>query len=204
MGNRGCLLDGKGQMCRSHQGKRWIACLLEFKGQRLELMKPGHNTQLFVLDEATALAAGHRPCMACRRSDYLRFRDHWTVANSSLAGGPKPSVETIDAVLHQERIARDGNRVLYPERLANLPTGTFIVIKPGGSTAYLVYEHRLLLWASHGYALSISCPQDRFVQVLTPQSIVRAIADGYQPGLHPSAHSALLLTDGSVGQWHPE
>src|SRR5512135_2262570 len=113
MGNRGCLLDDKGQMCRSHQGKRWIACALEFKGRRLELMKPGHNTQLFFLDEATALAAGHRPCVECRRSDYLRFREHWTAANFFLAGGPNPSVETIDAALHRERIGRDRNKVVY-------------------------------------------------------------------------------------------
>jgi hypothetical protein len=76
-GNRGCLHDGEGRIRRSHNGKRWIACRLEFKGRRRPLMRPGRFTELFFLDEATAFAAGHRPCAECRREDYNRFVSIW-------------------------------------------------------------------------------------------------------------------------------
>ncbi len=186
MGNRGCLLDSLGKLVRLYQGQRWIACLLEFKGHRLPLMQPGHNTQLFFLDEATALAAGHRPCMECRREDFVRFREHWAAANPELAGSAKPSVATIDAALHRERIAA-GGQVTYLDQLANLPRGCLIALEHGGPAAYLVLKDRLLVWAPEGYKQTMQRPTDRVVHVLTPRSIVRALAHGYDARLHPSA-----------------
>ena len=188
MGNRGCLVDGSRQIVRRYQGRRWIACALEFKGRRLPLMEPGHNTQLFFLDEATALAAGHRPCMECRRQDYIRFRERWAAANADRIDEVQPSTAAMDAVLHAERITRDGNRVLYPEQISNLPVGSFIILAPGASAAYLVLEDRLLLWTPHGYVQPMPRPAAGVVQVLTPRSIVRALRDGYQARIHPSGY----------------
>ena len=76
-GNRGVLHDENGRLVRKWQVRRWIACRLEFKGRRRPLLRPGRFTELFFLDEATALAAGHRPCAECRREDFVRFRDAW-------------------------------------------------------------------------------------------------------------------------------
>jgi hypothetical protein len=73
-GNRGCLHDDRGRIRRRYNGKRWIACRLQFRGwHRHPLVQPGRFTELFFLDEATAFAAGHRPCALCRREDYKRF-----------------------------------------------------------------------------------------------------------------------------------
>ena len=190
MGNRGCLVDGSKRIARRYQGRRWIACALEFKGRRLPLMEPGHNTQLFFLDEATALASGHRPCMECRRQDFVRFREHWVATNSDKTSGVQPSAAAIDAVLHTERITHDGNRVLYPEQISTLPVGSFIVLEPGVSVPYLVLEDRLLLWTPQGYVQPIPRPADGVVQVLTPRSIVRTLAQGYKVCLHQSAFGA--------------
>jgi hypothetical protein len=188
MGNRGCLINNGKQIVRSYQGRRWIACALEFKGRRLPLMEPGHNTQLFFLDEATGLAAGHRPCMECRRQDYIRFREHWAAANADRIDEAQPSTAAIDAVLHTERIARDGKRILYPEQISNLPVGSFIVLEPGASAVYLVMQDRLLLWTPPGYVQPVPRPAGGVVQVLTPRSIVRALRDGYQARIHPSGY----------------
>jgi hypothetical protein len=74
MGNRGRLHDDGGVIWRSYQGKRWIICLLEFKDRRRAVMTPGQYTELFFLDEATAFAAGHRPCAECQRDRFEMFR----------------------------------------------------------------------------------------------------------------------------------
>ena len=188
MGNRGCLINSSRQIIRGYQGRRWIACALEFRGRRLPLMEPGHNTQLFFLDEATALAAGHRPCMECRRYDFFRFREHWAAANADRTDGVQPSTAAIDAVLHAERITRDGNRVLYPEQISNLPVGSFIILEPGASAPYLVLEDRLLRWTPHGYIQPVPRPASGVVHVLTPRSIVRTLGHGYPVRIHPSGY----------------
>src|SRR5262245_5003529 len=104
-GNRGCLHNEHGQIVRPFQGERWIHCLLEFKGRhRSPLMRPGCYTELFFLDEATALSAGHRPCAECQRDRFNLFRDYWAKANPR-AAGPRPSAVELDAFLHRERTA---------------------------------------------------------------------------------------------------
>src|SRR6478736_8868570 len=86
-GNRGCLHDDRGRIRRRYAGRRWIACRLEFRGRRrAALMQPGRYTELFFLDEATALAAGHRPCAECRRPDYDRFVARWRRLHPAEAG----------------------------------------------------------------------------------------------------------------------
>src|SRR5580693_1727779 len=94
-GNRGSLHDSGGQLVRYSRGKAWAICVLSFKGRRRELWAPGRLTELFFLDEATGLAAGHRPCGECRYRDYQAFKDAWAAAH----GGERPGVQAIDARL---------------------------------------------------------------------------------------------------------
>src|SRR3954471_22977462 len=105
-GNRGCLHDAHGRIRRRYNGKRWIACRLEFRGRhRVALQQPGRYTELFFLDEATAFAAGHRPCAECRREDYKRFLERWPGAL------PGPSrAAAINDRLHEERLTRAGTQ----------------------------------------------------------------------------------------------
>src|SRR5215211_3288881 len=77
MGNRGCLHDDQDHPLRQYQVRRWIYCKTAFNGRHRQIMSPWHYTELFFLDEATALAAGHRPCYECQRELYYAFRDHW-------------------------------------------------------------------------------------------------------------------------------
>src|SRR5690348_11759441 len=128
MGNRGCLHDHQDHPLRQYQGRRWIICVLDFKGRTRQPMPPGHYTSLFFLDEATALAAGHRPCAECQRARFTDFRAHWAAANPELAGGATPAVDTIDTALHHERISdhhyqRDKIKRSYAEHLDALPDG---------------------------------------------------------------------------------
>ena len=187
-GNRGCLHDEHEQIRRSYQGQRWIICLLEFKGRRRVIMQPGHYTELFFLDEATALAAGHRPCAECQRDRFNLFREFWAKGNPELANATPPTATVIDAVLHHERTAID----VEPRRLCHsiddLPDGTFVTHDE--QTAYLVLDQRLWQWKPDGYQRAAAGSVDAPLRVLTPASIVRALAAGYPVNIHPSAQQA--------------
>src|ERR1700742_2172822 len=100
MGNRGVLHDPAKRIVRPWQLVRWISCMTEFRGRWRPVMAPDRWTELFFLDEATALAAGHRPCAHCRYADYQRFRTAWSAAR----GIDPPSAEAIDRVLHEDRL----------------------------------------------------------------------------------------------------
>jgi len=189
MGNRGCLHDTMDHPLRQYQGRRWIICVLDFKGRKRTPMPPGHYTALFFLDEATALAAGHRPCAECQRERFTAFRAHWAAANPALAGSTAPLVDTIDTTLHGERISdhhyqRDKIKLTYSEQLDQLPNGTFVVLD-AGAIPYLVRGDALYPWSFAGYGQRIARPNAN-VQVLTPRSTVRALAHGYQAVLHSS------------------
>lgn len=183
-GNRGCLHDDQQHIRRQFQGERWIICLLEFKGRKRNLMTPGHYTELFFLDEATALAAGHRPCAECQRERFTRFRNLWATANPERAGTSRPTATVMDAVLHQERTALidDGNWSCIA--IESLPDGVFVT--DDGRTAYLILAGRVLRWTSGGYELPTAPLQHR-VRILTPASVVRTLAAGYPADIHPSA-----------------
>jgi hypothetical protein len=177
-GNRGCLHDESGRIRRRFNGKRWIACRLEFRGwQRGPLMQPGRFTELFFLDEATALAAGHRPCALCRREDYNRFAAFWRELHDGESGA-----DTIDARLHRERLAP---RMRTP--LDELPDGAFVV---HDDAAKLVLGDCLLPWSPAGYGAPVACPAGSHAVVITPASLVALLRVGWQPSvplLHPSA-----------------
>lgn len=186
MGNRGCLHDAQQRIRRPYKTLRWIICRLDFKGVRRAIMTPGLWTELFFLDEATALAAGHRPCAYCQRARFTLFRETWTAANPELAGAGLPPAPRIDAILQQERLTATGQKKTYLEQLGHLPTGAFVTW-PGEESAFLVRDDVLLPWQPAGYTEPVAYPPDASVQVLTPQSIVRALAQGYPVELHASA-----------------
>lgn len=180
-GNRGCLHDEKGLIRRQFQGIRWIICLLEFKGRRHQIMKPGHYTELFFLDEATALADGHRPCAECQRDRFNLFRETWAKANPNLTNSTRPLATEIDTNLHAERLST--NR--YCNSIDGLPNGTFI--SDNETDAYVVWAQRLLLWTPGGY--KTPAKQDiRFpARILTPVSILRVLHAGYPVTIHHTA-----------------
>jgi hypothetical protein len=183
-GNRGCLHDSHGRIRRHHNGRRWIACRLQFRGwQRERLMSPGRYTELFFLDDATALAAGHRPCALCRRQDYRRLVTGWRELHPGQQGA-----DAIDAQLHRERTGAD--RRSDPRRradLADLPDGTFVSVE---GEPCLVLGSRLLSWTPGGYVPGRGGASRDDVFVITPPSLVSILRAGWDPLvplIHPSA-----------------
>jgi hypothetical protein len=176
-GNRGCMHDADGVIRRRYGVRRWISCRLEFKGwHRAPLLQPGRFTELFFLDEATAFAAGHRPCALCRRADYDRF--------CALFDGPR-GADPMDLQLHAERL--DGRRQRHHEAwLPGLPDGAFVV---RDGEPWLVLGRELLRWTPAGYAERVR--RDRgAATVITPESLVAVLAQGWEgavPLLHPTA-----------------
>jgi hypothetical protein len=172
-GNRGCLHDAEGRIRRRFAVKRWIACRLEFKGRRrTSLLQPGRYTELFFLDEATAFAAGHRPCAECRRADYDRYRE--------LVGAG--SADELDERLHAERL--DGPRFRSP--FAKLPDGMF-VLEDG--EPWLVLAGELLKWTPGGYTERRPRPAGEALLITPPTTIevLRARWTPVVPFVHPSA-----------------
>jgi hypothetical protein len=194
-GNRGCLHDDQQHIRRHFQGTRWIVCLLEFKGRKRNLMTPGHYTELFFLDEATALAAGHRPCAECQRERFTQFRDLWAGANPKLAGAPRPAATVLDLAIHQERTAtiNRGNRSYMS--IEKMPDGVFVT--DDEHNAYLVLAGQLLRWSPAGYERATAALQYP-ARVLTPASIVRALAAGYPAGIHASAFEVAAASSAST------
>jgi hypothetical protein len=187
MGNRGVLHDAEGRIKRAWQVKRWIVCVLEFRGRKRTVMAPNRYTELFFLDEATALAAGHRPCAECRRARFLSFCNAWKLAYPGDGGSQRPTATEIDNRLHAERVAADRSKRAFPAALDGLPDGVFVTVEAWGRQAYLVRGDRLLEWSPGDYRARLSRPQGGRVRVLTPRSTVEAIRAGYAPEVHPSA-----------------
>ncbi|ETD85192.1 hypothetical protein [Rhodobacter capsulatus] len=182
MGNRGILHDEAKTITRTHAHQHWVTCTLSFKGRQQEIMKPGRYTQLFFLDEATALAAGHRPCAECRRERYNEFTSLWR----QLHGEPEPGrsmPETIDRSLHSARIAR-GRKVTCTADIADLPEGVMVA---SYETAVLIWQGRQFDWSFEGYCPR-PVPLEGLVDVLTPKPLVEVIRAGFVPQVHASAH----------------
>ena len=187
MGNRGRLHDDQARIRRSWDGKRWIICRVEFRGRRRQVMKPGSYTELFFLDEATALAAGHRPCGECMRERSAEFREAWRLGNPGLLAGGRVSPGHLDARLHEERLLGGVQRT-HRRPLEGLPTGSFVRVG-ADRMPFLVLGDRLLRWTPYGYADPVPRPSSSDVEVLTPPSIVEALRAGYRPRLHASARA---------------
>ena len=177
MGNRGVLHDAHRRIVRETQVKRWIACVIEFRGRHREIMTPSSYTELFFLDEATAFAAGHRPCAECRHADYKRFRSLWETRFGRVG-----SVEAIDAVLHEERLDGRAKRTWRAD-VASLPDGAYVSID---GAARIVWGDELVAWSDAGYTHRLARSAHGDVEVLTPHSIVAMFDAGYIPSVHPS------------------
>lgn len=175
-GNRGILHDDRRSLgVRRWQHKAWIVCRLKWKGVRRVPMTPGRWTELFFTDEACAMAAGHRPCAYCRRSDYNAFKAAWGMAHGAA------SAPGMDAVLHRARVRRDRNQVRHEARFHTLPDGAFVLHE--GAPA-LVLDDRLHAWAYGAYGRSVPRP-DGIAAVLTPAPLVDVLTRGFRPKLHP-------------------
>jgi hypothetical protein len=186
-GNRGCLHDAAGHIRRRYAGRRWIACRLRFRGwQRSPLLQPGRFTELFFLDEATAMAAGHRACALCRRGDYDRLTALWGELHPGQVGA-----DAIDAQLHGERLAPGARAAQrhHEAPLDALPDATF-VLRDGAP--WLVVGNQLLAWTPAGYAARIPRPTRERALIITPPSLVAVLRAGWDPLvplLHPSVRA---------------
>lgn len=179
-GNRGIIHDPATKtLTRRWASPAWLTCVCEFRGRRRAVMGGRSWTELFFLDEATAFAAGHRPCFFCRRDDANRFRAAWEEGN----GAKNVLAREIDAVLHAERLDR-GKKRLHPLPMPpqQLPDGA--MVRAGGDS-FLITQGRALLWSPGGYRKPESAIENPML--LTPPSTLRALSRGYRPVLHPSA-----------------
>ena len=190
MGNRGVLHDAGSRIRRPWQVKRWLICLLEFRGRHRAVMAPNRYTELFFLDEATALAAGHRPCFECRRARFLAFRDAWATGNYGAVPPETVRVAMIDDRLHSERVGHGRSKQTFTAKLDELPDGVFIMSGGANGGAHLVLGDQLLTWSPGGYTRRRARPGGVDVLVLTPRSTVAAIRAGYEPEIHHSAFRA--------------
>jgi hypothetical protein len=189
MGNRGRIHDEQHALKSRHwERKAWITCVLEFKGRHREVMAPNSYTELFFLDEATALAAGHRPCAECRRSDANRFKSLWLEANGELLEGKAGTMSNMDAFLHTERVTPDGTQRRWKARLSELPDGVMVLLDDQ-EAAFLLWQAHLCRWSPGGYVEKTAAPEERPVTVLTPPSVTRVLTAGYRPAVHLSVDS---------------
>ena len=179
-GNRGIIHDPATRtlLNRRWASKAWLVCLCEYKDRQRAVMGRRSWTELFFLDEAVALAAGHRPCFFCRRQDAEGFRDAWAQGRAAKL----PRAAEMDAVLHAERLDRGRKRLhSLPADVHELPDGTVIAV---AGEAYTLMQGRAFRWTARGYEGPAEIP--RANALLTPPSTVGALSAGYRPVLHPS------------------
>ena len=185
MGNRGgCLHNSRTRTLtgRRWASRRWIVCVTEFRGRRRTLMAANRYTELFFLDEVTALAAGHRPCFECRRADAKAYA-------AAFPQGPLPA-DDMDRVLHRERCISGGPRPLIGRDAATaLPPGSMVA---QDGSCYAVGPEGLLRWQFDGYTLlgraaMETVLSDGNLRLLTPPSTVEALRQGFAPLFHGSA-----------------
>jgi hypothetical protein len=175
MGNRGgALHNSEREIVRSYKSRRWITCVLEFRGRHRVVMAERRYTELFFLDEAVAFAAGHRPCAECRRERFNAFKEAWRRA---MELDRLPFADEMDLELHAAR------KTTYEATLGSLPDGCFVQMD---GRAYLVWNDALLLWTPERYTKRVRKPNDLTVRVLTPEPIVRCFRHGYRPDIHGS------------------
>ena len=183
-GNRGGHFhrDDRTLGLRRWVSRCWICCVLEFKGRHRDVWGKSY-TELFFLDEPTALSAGHRPCFECRRADALAFAAAFAAGHKL---GAVPRAPAMDVLLHTQRL--DG-RVKRLHRLPvdDLPDGAFLTLPDAPGRAFAVRGASLLQWAPSGYGAGCKRPRGAIAEVLTPPAILAALAGGYRPVWHPTA-----------------
>jgi hypothetical protein len=187
-GNRGIIHDPRTRtlLSRRWATKAWITCVCEYKGVRRAVMGGRSWTELFFLDEATALAAGHRPCFFCRRAAAEEFRAAWVEGN----GGGRPLAARMDEELHRERMEDRGKRLHpLPVPIDDLPNGAMVAAE---AASYLILDGRVLQWTGAGYREHRGSLHDP--KLLTPPSTLNALRAGYRPTLHATAKAAIALS----------
>ena len=177
MGNRG-VIHKHNQITKPFKHQTWITCMLEFKGRKRTVMTPDHWTELFFLDEATAFAAGHRPCFECRRYDAKRFKSCWIKGNPIHNFSMTTSISKIDAIIHRERIDNEKKKVMHQCISSGIPEGTFVLMN---DEPFVCAKGRLHRWTAFGYEDSIAMPEASTLTILTPYSIVNAFRANYTP-----------------------
>jgi len=185
MGNRGGRIhtDARTLTNRRWASWQWICCVLDFKNRQRDVWGR-YYTELFFLDEPTALAAGHRPCFECRRKDAEEFADRWRGAFKLRM---RPRAAAMDERLHAERLDGRAKR-LHRYKIDGLPDGAFIAMDEG---AWVVRGNTLLRWAPKGYDIAKRRPRSIKVDVLTPPAILSVLAAGYRPQWHPTANKII-------------
>lgn len=184
-GNRGIIHDAltRTLLKRRWTNRAWLICELKWRDVRRTLMGPGSWTELFFLDEATALAAGHRPCFLCRRAAAQAFQMRFPDDGRSA----RPKAGEIDRVLHTERLDGRGKRLhALTSPAADLPDGA-MVLQDGG--AHLILNGAARRWSAAGYGASVAILSS--AKLITPPSTLAVLRAGYRPRLHPSAIAGL-------------
>ena len=222
-GNRGCLVDDNGDVVRHHRGSLWITCLTEYRDWQHPLAAPRTWTPLFFLDDAVALAAGHRPCGLCRRADYLAYRAAVTVGQGRtdlLAEGSSGSgrggtadrpvlAAELNRRLAQERLRRGrgpdraADRILSIGQLDELPVGAVIVDPDRGEPQLLTRDH-VQPFGFGGWGSPSPRPVGVVVEILTPPTSIVALANGFEPMLHATATATATALDVGVDSGSPE
>jgi hypothetical protein len=182
MGNRGGRFHAATRTLTNRRwaSRQWICCVLDFKDRHRDVWGRFY-TELFFIDEPTALAAGHRPCFECRRTDALAFAEKWRDAKGLRA---RPHANAMDEVLHRERLQGRVKR-FHRQSIEDLPDGAFLALEEG---AFAVRGDALLRWTPGGYHGATQRPRSATVDVLTPPSILAVLSAGYRPHWHPSAN----------------
>jgi hypothetical protein len=180
-GNRGGRFhtDAKTLTARRWASRQWICCVLDFKSRQRDVWGRFY-TELFFLDEPTALAAGHRPCFECRRKDAEAFAEYWRAARRRRR---RPYAFAMDEVLHRQRLRGRAKR-LHRRNIDGLPDGAFVALD---GNAFAVRGNRILHWTPHGYDAAKPRPRGGAVDVLTPPAVLAVLSAGYEPRWHPSA-----------------
>lgn len=185
MGNRGCLHDDQRRVVRPSARDAWVTCRTQWKDIQRTVMSPGKYTELFFLDEATALAAGHRPCNDCRSERLDAFKAAWAIGVEGRSSGAS-LVSRIDPVLKQDRWESKGVQRRYVVSLSELPDGVMVQLPNDAGAARLRWRGRLLRWTPAGYVDPQPMDGPIEVTVLTPACTVKVLAAGYVPEIHAS------------------
>lgn len=170
MGNRGCLHDDDGRILRQSAREAWISCVPTWPGVRRTLMAPARYTELFFLDEPTALAAGHRPCGSCRPDDLRRFKTAWAKAYGMSA---LPHVAEIDRELRRTPPLEARGRI----DSGGLPDGVMVTLH-GSTDAWLVRDGSWHRWTPAGYDNG-ERPIEPLAIALTSLPILAVLSEGY-------------------------
>jgi hypothetical protein len=195
MGNRGILHDKNQRLGLSRwRHPHWIICVLSFKDWHRKVMQQGAYTELFFLDEPTALAAGHRPCALCQRSNYVAFQN---ALKQALHLTDPLRANDLDRMLHAARIEGGTRRQRrFRASLGDLPAGSMVILSNDDATdqtddVWLVADHHLLRWNPGGYEEAVEKPDGLTVTVLTPRPTLMALQQGYRPLFHPSVQTLI-------------